>query len=208
MASPREVVRTRAYGQDLRLSTVDRAGVWLSSRQIWRAVGNFAGKRVGDFGCGYEAVFSSGLLGTVQELVLVDIALAPRLIADERVRGILGTLPEALEGLLDGSLDVVICNSVLEHLWEPGKCVAEFWRVLAPGGLCFINVPSWRGKRWLELSAFRLGLSPSDEMDDHMMYYDPQQLWPLLVRGGFRPSQIRVSRHKLGLNTLAVCRKS
>ena len=66
--------------------------------------------------------------------------------------------------------------------------------------------PSWRGKKYLELSAFRLGLSPASEMDDHRMYYDVRDLWPMLVAAGFRPRHIRCFPHKFGLNTFAVCR--
>jgi hypothetical protein len=41
-----------------------------------------------------------------------------------------------------------------------------------------------KGKWFLELSAFQLGLSPKDEMDDHktLRWKD---LWPFLVRSGF-----------------------
>ena len=70
-----------------------------------------------------------------------------------------------------------------------------------------VNVPSWRGKRFLELAAFRLGVAPKEEMDDHKAYYDPRDLWPLLVGAGFLPSEIKVTRHKGGLNTIARCRK-
>ena len=52
----------------------------------------------------------------------------------------------------------------------------------------------------------RLGVSPVEEMDDHKAYYNPRDLWPMLVRAGFRPSQIRCRRHKFGLNTYAICR--
>ena len=45
-------------------------------------------------------------------------------------------------------------------------------------------------------------------MDDHKMYYDPRELWPLLVRAGFKPRDIKVFHHKFGLNTFAVSRKS
>ena len=69
-------------------------------------------------------------------------------------------------------------------------------------------MPSWRGKTALEFSAFRLGTSPVVEMDDHKTYYDPRDLWPLLVRAGFRPHAIRCFKHKFGLNTFAVCRTS
>ncbi len=80
--------------------------------------------------------------------------------------------------------------SVLEHVTEPRRLLAEARRLLAPGGVLLVNVPSWRGKRYLELSAFRLGLSPAAEMDDHKMYYDVKDLWPLLVAAGFLPSRI------------------
>jgi hypothetical protein len=79
--------------------------------------------------------------------------------------------------------------------------------VLKPGGLLLVNVPTWRGKFFLEFSAFQLGTSPVVEMDDHKMYYDIRDLWPLLVRAGFRPSRIQLAYHKLGLNLFGVVRK-
>ena len=51
---------------------------------------------------------------------------------------------------------------------------------------------------------FRLGLSPAEEMDDHKMYYDPKDLWPLMVKAGFMPHAIKCFKHKFGLNTFAV----
>lgn len=206
MADPTEAVRARSFGQDGTLSVVDRFGIWLSARAIRRHVRSFAGLRVGDFGCGYDARFARTVLGDVREAVLVDVALAPDLRAHERVRAIEGHLPDALDQLEDASLDVVLCISTLEHLSEPERALRSFRRLLRPGGTCLINVPSWRGKRFLELSAFRLHLSPADEMDDHKRYYDPRDLWPLLVAAGFRPSGITCRRHKFGLNTFAACR--
>lgn len=197
--------RTHAFAQSHRLTAVDRLGVWLSSRQIRRAVPSFAGRRVADLGCGYHADFSRAILAEAASLVLVDVALADELKGAERVRAIEGTLPAALRQLPDGSLDVVLLISVLEHLDDPLRTLCEARRLLAPAGRCLVNVPSWRGKRALELSAFRLGTSPAAEMDDHRMYYDVRDLWPLLVRAGFRPRHIRCFTHKLGLNTFAEC---
>jgi len=49
----------------------------------------------------------------------------------------------------------------------------------------------------LELSAFKFRTSPACEMDDHKMYYSKRDLWPLLVRAGFKPSRIRLEYRKL-----------
>jgi 2-polyprenyl-3-methyl-5-hydroxy-6-metoxy-1,4-benzoquinol methylase len=197
--------RSGAYGQGREPTVVDRFGVSLSGRAVRRHA-QLAGRRIGDFGCGYQATFARSLLDTAAELTLVDLKLADDLKADQRVRAIEGPLPGSLAELESGSLDVVLCLSVLEHLAEPQRMLDEIHRLSAPGGVALINVPTWRGKRLLELSAFRFGLSPAEEMDDHKRYYDPRDLWPMLVEAGWRPSAIKVRRHKFTLNTFAVCR--
>ena len=201
------VPRQRAYGETRHATWVDRFGVWLSARRIGAGAGDMSGKRLGDLGCGFHAEIARAFLNRAGQVVLIDVALSPELKAHPNVTAIEGRLPSVLGDLPDASLDVIICNSVLEHLWTPAAILDEIHRLAAPGGLCFINVPSWRGKRFLEFSAFRLGLSPPEEMNDHKAYYDPKDLWPLLVRAGFRPSGICCFRHKFGLNTFAVCRK-
>jgi len=85
MATGTDRARERSYGEGNSLSPVDRFGVWLSARQIRRAVPDFTGKRVGDFGCGYQASFSRTILDEVKSLVLVDVSLAPDLAQHPRV---------------------------------------------------------------------------------------------------------------------------
>jgi SAM-dependent methyltransferase len=201
-----EPSRRASFGQHDSMTPVDRLGVWLSGHQIRRAVGLIDGLDIADFGCGFEATYVRSVLPRVRSATLVDLALADDLKQARAVQAIEGALPETLFPIPDASLDVILCMSVIEHLWEPERTLAEFRRLLRPGGVCAINVPSWRGKRALEFSAFRLGLSPTDEMNDHKRYYDPRDLWPMLVAAGFRPQNIRIFRHKLTLNTFAVCR--
>jgi SAM-dependent methyltransferase len=203
---PRDL-RMRSFGERYNPTPVDRFGVWLSAQQIRRRVRSFRGKRVADIGAGYHAEFARTLAGEAESLLVLDLSLSPQVKALPRTRVIEGRLPEALGGIADMSLDVVICNSVLEHLWDPLETVVELHRITVPGGLVLINVPNWLGKRFLELAAFRLGVSPADEMEDHKTYFDPRDLWPLLVKAGFRPRQIRCFRHKFGLNTFAACRR-
>jgi 2-polyprenyl-3-methyl-5-hydroxy-6-metoxy-1,4-benzoquinol methylase len=196
----------RSFGQEYSLTPVDRFGIWLSARRIRAEAGRLTGKRIADFGCGYDATFVRTVLHDVTSAALVDVSLADDLKQTPNVHAVEGTLPDAIAEYADGSFDVVMCMSVLEHLEQPTFTLQELRRVLAPGGVLLVNVPSWRGKRMLELSAFRLGLSPAESIDDHKAYYDPRDLWPLLVEVGFRPRQIKCFRHKFGLNTFAVCR--
>ena len=197
--------RTGAYGQQRAPTPVDRLGVWLSGVAVRRHA-SFGGRRIADVGCGYQATFARSVLDEVASATLVDLALAPDIARHEKVTAIEGSLPGVLAGLPDASFDVLLCLSVLEHLWEPQEALVEFRRLLSPGGVALLNVPSWRGKALLETAAFRLGVSPAEEMNDHKAYYDPRDLWPMLVRAGFRPQDIRCRRHKLTLNTFAACK--
>jgi ubiquinone/menaquinone biosynthesis C-methylase UbiE len=43
--------------------------------------------------------------------------------------------------LADNSVDAIICMSVLKHVEEPQQAVREMYRVLKPGGYCYIYVP-------------------------------------------------------------------
>jgi len=199
-------LRDASFGQKHDTTVVDRFGVWLSARQIRRFVPSFFGLDIADLGCGYQGSFVRTVLGELASATLVDVALADDLKAHPKVRAFQGDLLETLRSLPECSLDVVLIVSVLEHLSEPLAALKEIRRLLRPRGTCLVNVPSWRGRRYLEFSAFKLGLSPAAEMDDHKSYYDVSNLWPLLVSAGFLPSEIDCFSHKFGLNTFAACR--
>jgi SAM-dependent methyltransferase len=44
--------------------------------------------------------------------------------------------------VVDGSIDVVLCTQVLEHIPEPVPVVEEIFRVLRPGGTLILSVPA------------------------------------------------------------------
>ena len=199
--------RRRSYGEARPPTWVDRFGVWLSARRISFWVEQYPRARIGDIGCGYHGGIARLFADNAESLVVTDLSLSPALKDHPGMIAIEGKLPGTLARIADESLDVVICNSVIEHLWEPLELLGELRRITAPGGICLINAPSWRGKWFLEFSAYRLGLSPPEEMDDHKTYYDPHDLLPLLEEVGFAPENIRCFKHKFGLNTFAECRK-
>jgi 2-polyprenyl-3-methyl-5-hydroxy-6-metoxy-1,4-benzoquinol methylase len=199
--------RKEAYGaSSWKETVVDRFGVWLSGHEIRRWVKNFSQLRVADIGCGHRATFTSSILNKVQSAVLVDITLSPALKVHPKVTALEGYLPQVLNAVESESQDLVMCISVLEHVWDPLATLKELRRILAPGGTCLLSVPTWRGKWFLEFSAFQLKTSPAEEMDDHKMYYDFPDFWPLLVQARFLPHQIRCYRYKFGIGLFGVCR--
>jgi SAM-dependent methyltransferase len=193
------VTRSTAYGEERALTPVDRFGVWLSLRALRRDVDWSSRPRVLDLGSGYEAKLlrALGAEGTA-----IDVSLAPG------VDGIEARIEEALPRIDDASVDLVMAISVLEHLDDDEAVLRECHRVLARDGVLAVNVPTWLGKAFLEFSAYRLGLSPKEEIDDHKRYYAKRDLWPRLVKAGFKPSGIRLRYHKGGLNLFGTARCS
>jgi SAM-dependent methyltransferase len=198
--------RKEAYGRQ-RLTWIDRLGVYLSKRAILRRLPRRADLEVLDLGCGYHATLLRALLPHLAAGIGVDVDVSEQARSYDRLAFLEMSLEDALPELDDSRFDLVLLISVLEHLSDPAAVLAECHRVLKPDGLLLVNVPTWRGKTFLELSAFRWGLSPALEMDDHKMYYDKRDLWPLLIRAGFKPSMIRLNYHKLGLNLFATVQR-
>ena len=71
----------------------------------------------------------------------------------------------------DQSLDVVVCEQLLEHLDHPGRCLAEIKRVLKPGGLFVCGVPIFpepiaKLRRW---QIKRYGLRGSEHIQTYSL---------------------------------------
>jgi len=84
--------------------------------------------RVLDVGCG-----ASGYKNLFPQLTTLDIA--PR----EGTKVDIVADAHDLSQIPDGSFDVILCTEVLEHLHTPAKAIAEFRRVLKPGGLLLLS---------------------------------------------------------------------
>ena len=199
------VLRDEAFGQRA-LSRVDRFGVWLSQKPIRAVVRRYNMPTVLDLGCGYEAHMLRATLPFMRAGVGVDVHISDNAKALSALTFYEQPIETALMQLHDQKFEVVLMISVLEHLWEPQITLNACRTLLQPGGSLVINVPTWLGKTFLELSAFKLGQSGAFEIDDHKNYYDARNLWPMLVRAGFKPSCIQLRYHKFGLNLFGVAR--
>jgi SAM-dependent methyltransferase len=110
---------------------------FLARRSLWRAIRDAApsvGGRVLDVGCGtmpYRALFATP---TYVGLDIDSPSTRARGLADLLYDG--RTFP-----VQDGEFDSVLCNQVLEHVFEPDAFVSELRRVLKPGGHLLLTVP-------------------------------------------------------------------
>ena len=197
-------MREKSFGDNHKLTSVDKLGVFLSNKKIIDFARKNRPKRIVDIGCGYNALALQSLKRFTDNLIGIDVSVNEKI---KDIKLINQPISDNLSFLESDSVDLAIMNSVLEHLEHPEKIVREIYRVLNTNGTAIINVPNWMGKYFLEFSAFRLGFSPKEEMNDHKMYYSKKDLWPILVKSGFKPENIKLKYHKLFLNTICYAKK-
>lgn len=75
----------------------------------------------------YEALFAK----TRYETMDVSADYSPDIVGD------IHAIP-----LEEASVDAIICRSVLEHVQDPALAMKELYRILKPGGILFLQVPS------------------------------------------------------------------
>ncbi len=197
-------VRNKSYGEGYKLSFIDEFGINLSAKKVFKSISKLSGNiSCLDIGCGYNAMLLKKLLPNISQGVGIDVSINKDLKDIKNLKFIESPIETAINQLSGKSFDLILIMSVLEHLNDPLLTLKRSYEHLNEGGYLFINVPTWLGKVFLEFSAFKLGLSPFYEMDDHKMYYDKKDLWPLLVKAGFKPSNIEMKYHKFGLNLFA-----
>jgi SAM-dependent methyltransferase len=129
------VIREYESLDRLAMRRLDRTG-WLrfddldEEQTLIRAVAEVHPTRVLDVGCGDGRLAS---LFAAPEVVCVDSS--PAAVEAATARGLDAQLADARElPFPDGSFDAVTCNHTLYHLPDPDQALAEFVRVLRPGG--------------------------------------------------------------------------
>jgi SAM-dependent methyltransferase len=69
-------------------------------------------------------------------------------------------------GLPDASFDVITAIEVIEHIQDDGRFVEELFRLLKPGGVCYLTTPN--------------GVAVRRENPDHVRHYTGRELEQLL----------------------------
>lgn len=153
------------------------------------------GERWLDVGCGDGRTAGTWLAGRGCDYVGVDLSATAVERArdaglDARVIDSAGALP-----FEDETFAGVLAVEVLEHVFEPQRAVAEFRRILQPGGVLFVSLPNiayWRRRlELLLLGRFDpLGDDLSVEQpwrDPHIRFFSPKTLTRMLRSEGFTP---------------------
>jgi len=107
--------------------------------KVLRAQGlNLSGASLADIGCSR---------GHITERLAAEFAFTVGVDLDREVpSGARQFLYVQADGCLlplaTGAFDVVLANHVLEHVSSPERLLNEVWRILKPGGLCYLACPN------------------------------------------------------------------
>lgn len=159
------------------------------------------GQAVADYGCGpgHLAAELARRVGPTGRVHALDInrAFLERTAIRAREQGLEGQIHTHLVEagrvpLADETLDRVVCKNVLEYVDDPAATLAEFHRVLRPGGVAHVTDSDWglfvveplgeRTERLMEAAsvAFRTPLIG-------------RSLYGLFRRAGFQEIRVRIS---------------
>ena len=149
------------------------------------------GERVLDLGCG-AGRFVGALRDAGADPVGVEVAEAALERARRNVPGADLRLvePDGSLPLEHGSVDLVWCSEVLEHVADTGQVLLEVRRVLKPGGRLLATVP-FHGRVKGALIALARFDAHFDPRGQHLRFYTRSSLAATLDESGFDAVDVR-----------------
>ena len=182
----------RAYYEDFWADAPPDPEPWAWERRRALLLGEARpGERVLDLGCG-AGRFVAALREAGADPVGVEVAgaaleraraVAPgadlRLLADD------GSIP-----LEHGSVDLVWCSEVLEHVADGSHLLQEARRVLRPGGRILVTVP-FHGRVQAALIALLRFDAHFDPQGQHLRFFTRASLAASLLAAGFEAPSVR-----------------
>jgi glycosyltransferase involved in cell wall biosynthesis len=138
-----------------------------------------AGRKL-DIGCG-----SGRILRDLPNAVGLDVSFRKlrymRRYGLPLVQGSIFALP-----FRDGSVDVVVCSEVIEHIPGGVRPFEEMARVNRPGGTLVLGTPDYGTWSWRVLEWLYRRLAPGGYADEHMTQYRRDELVRLVSSAGYR----------------------
>ena len=143
------------------------------------------GDRVLDAACGLgygthlvaHQTMASEVLGIDASEWAIDYARLSFSSVNDRVSFVDGMLPACLEEFPEASFDVILSFETLEHVEDPAALLAEFSRLLTPGGRVIVSVPNdWSDETGDDPNPFHLQVYNWDrlakELSAHFLVED------------------------------------
>ncbi|MFI1915978.1 class I SAM-dependent methyltransferase [Nocardia sp. NPDC020380] len=178
-------VAARAYDQ----RTLQRVVYQPPQDEMIHLLRDYGSRRIVDIGCG-TGILTARIAAELTPEVVYGIDMSPGMLARARERSTgvqWRNAPAEQLGLPDGSVDAVVTTTAF-HFFNQSAALAEFHRVLKPGGLLAIDALNLRA-RWAapvqRLTGTRLSPAASPS---------PQQMIELITVAGFAPVEQRPVR--------------
>jgi 2-polyprenyl-6-hydroxyphenyl methylase/3-demethylubiquinone-9 3-methyltransferase len=199
----------KAFYEDVWAELPDDPQPWAWERRRALLLGETrAGERVLDLGCG-AGRFVAALAAAGADPVGVEVAEA----ALERARVVAPgadlrrLAPDGSIPLEHGSVDLVWCSEVLEHVADVGALLAEVRRVLRPDGRLLATVP-YHGRAQAAAIALTRFEAHFDPLGQHLRFFTRRSLAASLAFAGLEPRRVAgwggVPLARRGLVALAV----
>ncbi len=153
-----------------------------------------------DIGCGPHAQLLRDLKSYIKEGIGLDKKISESREGNITLKNI---FVEHELPMTDKSVDTVTLLAVLEHLLRPVEILKEAKRILKPGGILLITVPTPPNKYIGEFLAYRLHLIDEAQYRDHKRYYSKRLLRDHLASAGFDLSKAKMGYFELGMNLFA-----
>lgn len=139
-----------------------------------------------DFGCGTAATLDACKRAARCKTIGMDFN--PRVLASLAKSGHQALLSDksGWECLADQSVDLIISNHSIEHLYDPIDALKQLRRVLKPGGTLDLATPNPKGFSARLFNEYWFGL----EAPRHIMLFSPELMTTLLKKSGFTDVEV------------------
>lgn len=125
----------------------------------------------------------------------------------------LGTLEEVK--FSDARFDAVLMGGVIEHLYDPSWTLREVWRLLKPGGICYLDAPNEDGL-YTKIGNLYMRILRRDWVVNlaptfppyHVQGFNPSSLRRLVQNVGFQVDELNVFGKVLPLTGQRSLRKT
>lgn len=114
----------------------------------------------------------------------------------------------------DATFSLILCYHILEHIEKDGLAMSELFRILKPGGVCFVQTPFKEGDAYEDFTI----VTQADRLkhfgqEDHVRIYSVDTLKNRLTKAGFEvrvQNFAEVENNEFGFSTsetVLICAK-